>query len=242
MDEKKQNKEKEIDIVEMLFYFLRHWYLFLAAVVITTAIGLSYCRFFVTPQYTSTTKILILPKELALSATSFTTQLAYDCKELIGTREVLEPAIEKCGLNMSYESLRGRVSVANITNTRVLSITVTHPSPEIAQQLANAIRETAAERIKAVTDVEAVNTATEANLPKAPSSPSRRNYAMTSAAIGFLIVLVPLAIRFLLDDSIKTEEDVERHLGLSVLAVIPLADDSGKKKKRNVLTRLFMKR
>ena len=41
------------------------------------------------------------------------------------------------------------------------------------------------------------------------------------AVIGLLIAGGILTVIYILDDSIRTEEDVERYLGLSVIGVVP---------------------
>lgn len=130
------------------------------------------------------------------------------------------------------------MKVENITDTRIISITVEDPSPAMAQQIANSIRETAAQHIKNVTDVEAVNVTEAANFPTEPSSPSVTLWAILSAGLGFLIVFVIQLVRFLSDDTIKSTDDVEKYLGLPTLALIPRGDmgnsrSAKKKKERN---------
>lgn len=231
----------EIDLLGILMFMLRRWYVFLIAMVAALAAGLSICEFAITPQYQSTTKIIVLNKQTSGALTSgdmqVASQLTKDYQELILSRDVLETVIADCGLTESYEQLRSRVDVVNITDTRILSITVEDPSPAMAQTLADDIRETAANHIRRVTDVEAVNVTEGANLPTERSSPSRRNWALISLGAGFLVVFVVQLIRFLADDSIKSSEDIEKYLGLSTLAMVPKADGgqnsrSSKKKKK----------
>ena len=52
--------------------------------------------------------------------------------------------------------------------------------------------------------------------------------------LGFVIAIAVIIIRFMLDDTIKAQEDVEKYLGLSVLGLIPELEttDSKKKKKK----------
>lgn len=238
-EEKKQDNAAEIDIVEMLSFFLQRWYAFLLAAVVAAVLGLSYCYFFITPQYQSTTEIYILPKngggEVTTSTITLSSQLAKDYESLIRTRYVLEKVIAECDLDMSYEALKSKISVENKTETRIITITVENPSPELAQKIAITVEEVAAEHIKSVTDVEAVNVADPANFPTTTSSPSYARWGVISAAVGFLLVLVVLVIRFLMDDTIKTEDEIEKYLDISVLAVIPLEvkpQEAQKKKKK----------
>lgn len=215
----------EINVVDMALYMLRRWYLFAAAVLMTTAAGMAVCLLVITPKYESTTKIIILSPQnsgsLTYSDMQLASQLTKDYEELIVSRDVLESVIRECALEDDYEDLLDRVTVENMTDTRILSITVEDPSPAMAQRIAESIRETAAEHIRNVTDVEAVNVAEAANLPAKPASPSKLIWAVISAAAGFLIVFVILTVHFLSDDTIGSSEDVEKYLGLSTLALIP---------------------
>lgn len=231
------NEVMEIDLLEILMYYLRRWYLFLIVGTVTLVAGVAICLFVITPQYKSTTKIIILNQNnngsLTYSDMQLASQLTKDYEELIGSRDVLEQVIRECGLSDSYSSLKGRTSIKNVSDTRIIAITVEDPSPSNAQMIANSIRETAAEHIRAVTDVEAVNIVEVANFPTDQSSPSLKKWAVISLGAGILIVLVILTIRFLADDTIKSSEGVEKYLGISTLALIPKMEaDTGKKKSR----------
>lgn len=218
----------EIDVVEILRFMLRRWYAFAFTALGTLLAGMLICRFLITPQYESTTKVIILSQQnrgsLTYSDMQLASQLTKDYNNLIVSRSVLESVIASCSLEDDYEELLDRVKVENITDTRIISITVEDPSPIMAQRIADNIRDTAAAHIKNVTDVEAVNMTEAANLPSEPSSPSMPLWAVLSAGLGFLIVFVIQLVRFLSDDTIKSTGDVEKYLGLPTLALIPRGD------------------
>jgi hypothetical protein len=104
-------------------------------------------------------------------------------------------------------------------------------SPELAQQLANEIREVSAKQIVDVMGVQAVNVVDEANLPTTPSSPNMRNTAIIGFAWGALIAIVLILFKYLMDDSVKSPDDVEAYLGLTVLASIPYHDQTESEKR-----------
>ena len=146
---------------------------------------------------------------------------------------MLETVIEECSLEDDYEQLLARVSVENAADTRIVYITVKDPSPIRAQEIADSIREIASEHIKEVTDVEAVNVVDTANLPENPSEPSVKKWTLLGAALGLVLCAAVIVVRYMLDDTIKSAEDVENYLGLSTLALIPLLQgESGEKKKK----------
>ena len=243
MNENKKNQQQdgevEINLAELIPY-LFHWLWLIAIVgILTAAIGFAISAFVLTPKYQSTTKVYILNKSndkdtVTVSDTQLATYLTKDFKELIKSRTVLETVVNECNLKETAEALNGKISVGNTQDTRIISISVKDENPERAQYIANAVREVAAIHLREVMDLEAVNVVEEANLPKQPVEPSKRKFTLIGFLIGAVITIAILIIRYYLDDSIKTSEDVERYLGMTTLATIPMFDgtESDKKKRK----------
>ena len=230
VNQNQNNEEIEIDLMELLGVLLSKWWLIILVTMATAIVGFCVSAFLMTPKYQSTTDIYILNTsdgdKMTTSDTTLATQLTSDYKELIVCRYVLETVIEQLNLPDTYGSLKNRVSVSNASNTRIIYITVTDPSPYTAQAIANAIREVASVHIQNVIAVQAVNVVDEANLPTSPSEPSVMKFTVLGAGAGFVLVCGILLVIFLLDDTIKTTEDVEKYLGLSTLAMIPVIQDA----------------
>ena len=233
-----EDDEIEIDLGEVFFLLLsRVWFILICGILAGVA-GYLISTFVITDLYQSTTKVYILNKDsgsgsLTTSDLQIGTQLTKDYVEMITSRSVLEKVIADNSLtDETYGSLAKKTSVKTANDTRIISITVTDPSPLKAQYLADEIRKVAAERIEEVMNIEAVNTVDEANLPTSPSSPN----VMKWAAIGFLLGAFACAgliiVRYMLDDTIKTSEDVEKYLGMSTLGMIPVAKEEEKHKSR----------
>lgn len=238
----------EIDLNEIFGVLWNKAWLVLLCGIIAGVIGFCYSFFMIIPQYQSTTKVYILSKQNGNSITytdlQMGTQLTKDYKVLITSRDVLEEVIVHCELDEKYKSLAERVTVENISDTRIIAITVEDSEPSMAQTLANEIRDVAAEHIKDVMDIEAVNVAEEANLPENPSSPSVGKWTVLSLMAGICLCAGIILFRFLLDDTVKTSEDVERYLGLSTLAMIPIMEDEvtvSKKRKNGKQRRYYDK-
>lgn len=228
----------EIDLREVFGLLLHYIWLILICAVVAGTAGLLVSKFAIDETFESNTKIVVLSKQnndtITYNDMQLNSQLTKDYVELIKSRYVLETVMETCGVSEeeTYEGFAGRVEVENLTNTRIISITVTDKDPQMAKQLADEIRTVASKRIKEVLDLEAVNVVDEANLPTEKSGPSVKMWTLAGGLLGAFLCIAILLVRYLLDDTIKTSDDVERYLGLSTLAMIPVKDEELKKKTK----------
>ena len=166
-----------------------------------------------------------------------------DYMELIKSRSVMEQVISQLQLDMSVDKLSGEITVSNTADTRILSISVENESPKLAKEIADAVRESASVQITQITDADAVNMVEEGNLPKDPTSPNTMKNAMLGGILGIFLALGAIVLIYILDDTIKTPDDVERYLGLTVLTSIPIASGTpASKKVRGLSARKYTKR
>lgn len=235
----RENQEIEIDLLELLHILFGRIGLILNVGLLAAIVCFIISKFVLTPVYESTTKIYILNKTESSSVTysdvQMGTQLTKDYAELIGSRYVLEEVIQKLGLeDMTYNSLLGTVSVNTPTDTRIVSITVENTDPVQAMRIANCIREVAGEHIQNVMDIEAVNVVETANMPTRKAGPPVFRWTIIGGLIGLMLTCAMILVQYLMDDTVKSSEDVEKYLGLSTLALIPLIEDAENGKKQKV--------
>ena len=238
MENHRDNNIVEIDLLEIISILLNRFWVSFGAALLAAAAGFMISKFVLTPTFESTTKIYILNKSenttVTYSDVQMGTQLTKDYAELINSRYVLETVIGQLSLpEMEYKDLLKKVSVHTPTDTRIVSITVTDYDPQQAQNIANCIREVAGEHIQNVMDIEAVNVVEEANLPTVKAGPSVVKWTAVGGILGVFLVCAVILIHYLLDDSIKSSEDVEKYLGLSTLALIPITQSVNDDKQRN---------
>ena len=238
METNKSTDEIEINLGEIFALLLHKVWIIILAAVVCGAVGFLYSYFLITPQYQSTTKVYILNKQNSTSVTysdvQLSTTLSKDYEQLVTSRYVIEGVIKELKLADTYEQLVTRVSASNATDTRIIAITVTDSDPAQAQKIANAVRDLAAEHIREVMEIEAVNVVDEANYPEEAISTSYIKKTMIGVIAGMVISSIIIVIHHLLDDTIKTSDDIERYLGLSTLALIPVDEEqtNNQKKKR----------
>ena len=236
----------EIDMGEIIGILIHRLWLILLVAIGCAIAGFAFSKFVLPEEFKSTTKIYVLDKDSADSSNIYTdlqvgSQLTKDYAELITSRYVLESVIDTLGISdrYDYDDFIEKVSVNTPADTRIVAITVTDTDPYTAQTIANYVREVSAKHIENVMDIDAVNVVEVANLPTEKSSPNCFLWTAGGFAIGAVLVAALLIIHFLVDDTVKTSEDVEKYLGISALGIIPfdenVTQDIGSQnfKKRN---------
>lgn len=216
--------DDEIDLIDLGIEFLRYWWLLAIGLIAGCIIAAVYTLVFVTPQYDATSTIYIFSKSTSISSLAdvqIGTQLTADFQMLATTREVMEPVSQTLGIDYDYEHMKRIVVVSNPTGTHMLKIKVTDPDPERAALISNTLADALRDQIAEIMNTDRPTMAERAVTPKKPSSPSVKKNILIGGLAFLAVAMAYVVIRFLLDDTIKTEEDVEKYLGLNVLAQIP---------------------
>ena len=230
------NDEIEIDLGEVFHLVISKLGVIILSGILLGVLSIIGTMLFITPKYESTTKIMVLNKQDNNTLTSAdmqtSTQLTKDYAELIQSRTVLEGVIAQLNLDMTYKEMLNQVSVETSSDSRIVSISVTDEDPYTASEIANAVRDMAADHIQSVMDIEAVNVVDTANIPNEKASPSLAKNGVIGGLLGVIIAMAAVIIIYLTNDTIKVEEDVERYLGLSVLGSIPFSEKESRSKKK----------
>lgn len=220
----REDNEIEIDLRELFGVIIKHIVLIIASAIIGALIFGVVSIYLLTPQYTSTSKIYIMTNTssmLSLSDLQVGSSLANDYEELIKSRPVVETVAENLNLNMSYSELLACIGITNPTNTRIIRITATYPDPVVAMHIADEFAEVSKEQISEIMNVEEPTMVEHAVAAQSQSSPNNMRNILIGFLLGALLSIGYVLIRYILDDTVKSMEDVERYLNLNVLAAIP---------------------
>ena len=231
-----ENDEMEIDLLALLLAMKKKLGIILLAGIIGFGVMFLYTRYLVTPLYSATAMMYVLPDNSSngynstLSDMQVGQQLTNDYASMIKSRTFMEEVIKKLKLDMDYKELLEYVSVSSPSDSRILQITVNNPDPKTAMDIANEVAEVAEDKLADITSMQATKIYEWAEMPTEPSSPSFKKNCALGALAGIVLAMAVIAFIFIMDDTIKTEEDVEKYLNMTTLAVIPY---SSKKSKRN---------
>lgn len=243
MDTVRANDEIEIDIKE-LFYVIRSKIviIILAGIIGATIAGL-WSSFCIKPLYTTSTKLYIVSKtsiSTTISDLQLGTQLTKDYMVLVKSRPVVEQIIENLGLEMSYEGLVGAVSLENEPDTRILTIKITNPDPYLAKQIVDEFAKVSSTQISKIMDVQKPSIVEEGNVERVPSSPNVKKNIMLGGLIAMFLLAGIAVVIYLLDDTIKNADDVEKYLDLNTLGMIPV-EEGGLKDTKKIRKKRFKK-
>ena len=235
--QEQQRDEMEIDLMELFSVVWHNLLLIIEIGLCVGALAFLFSSLLVPKQYVSTTKVYILNRQsdsvnVTYSDLQSGATLTKDYKELIKSLPVMEKVVAQLNLDISPEKLADKITVDSPADTRIIEISVSDTDPYMANAMANAVRIAASAQISQVMDIEAVNIVQKASYPDHASSPSVMKNTMLGCILGAILTIAVLFVLYLLDDTIKTPDDVEKVLGMSVLGTIPiLKGEEGKKKK-----------
>ncbi len=220
--------ETEIKLSEIFYLLLNKLWIIISVAILFGLLAFSYIQLFITPLYTTSASIYVDRESSDSSSASngltITTNIAKDYPYIIKSDKVLGQVVKNLGLNTTSDALSKLVNISfPETNTRVMVISVSYRHPQIAANIANNIVEVASEvlpQYSAYTQIKIVPI-DPAGVPSSPSSPHTFRNTLISAFIGAVLAALVIIIIYLLNDKLKSVDDVEKYLGLSVLGVIP---------------------
>lgn len=234
--------EIEIDLAELFFALKQRFLLIVLMALLGGAFGFLFSKVVLTPTYTSTSIVFIMSKDTTLSSLAdlqIGSQLTNDYSVLIKSRTVMENTIERLGLDMDYLELRSRVEVENPSDTRLLNISVTDPDRMMAKAITDEVANAASDYIAEIMEQAPPKIIEQGEVPLYETSPNTKVNTVLGALVGAMIVMGFAVLSVVLNDTVRTEDDVERTIGVSVLATIPVTsglpedhEDKKRKKKR----------
>lgn len=239
MEEQRKDDEIEIDLGEIFHLLLRKIWVIIACFVVGAVLFGGITKLFITPQYEASSMIYILGKTTSISSAmdlQLSQQLTVDFETLAKSRPVINSVIKSLDLDTTYEDMIETITVENPADTSILKMVATNPDPKLARDIANELADATARQVSSVMVTDKPSTVEEAVTPKKPSSPNTLKNTAIGAVLFAVLAAAFLIITHLMDDTIKTEEDVRKYLNLNTLAAVPFesGDRQPKRKKKKV--------
>lgn len=228
----KRIDDAEIDLLEIAHVLWQKIWAIILCFVVGAVLAGGYTKMMITPQYTATSMIYILGQTTSISSITelqVSSALTADFTIMAKSRAVINGVIKEMNLDMSYDELKSSVNVSNPTDSHILQIEVTNPDPKMAKDISNAMANAVADNVASVMVTDKPSIAEKAVTPKSPSSPNLMKNTAMGGLVGAVIAMGILIVRYLMDDTIKTEEDVRKYLQINTLAAVSLEKKRRKK-------------
>lgn len=148
--------------------------------------------------------------------------------ELFKADIIIERSIATTGITEEIEDIRAKVKIINSTQPNVIEIIVANEDQEIAISLANAIKDYGISFVSNAMDLISITLVGDAaisgsilEIEKPVNIPLN---TIIAGALGILLSVFFIFIKYALYPKISSEEDIKRFLGYKVLLAIPNND------------------
>ncbi|UOQ45690.1 Wzz/FepE/Etk N-terminal domain-containing protein [Halobacillus salinarum] len=220
--------EETISLKEIGQVLKKRWLMIASLAIGALVIAALVSYFVLTPTYQASSQFIVNTKQNQ-SDSQFDVNDIRTNVELINTYNViikspaiLEEVVQEADLAVGADTLSQKLQVSSEQDSQVVTVTVTDTSQETAAVIANSVVEVFKDKVPKYMNVDNVTTLSDAEIASNPSPVSPKPYLnMAIALVVGLMVGVGLAFLLeYLDNTIKTEDELEQKIGLPVLGSI----------------------
>ncbi|MCI9087457.1 MAG: polysaccharide biosynthesis tyrosine autokinase [Clostridia bacterium] len=223
MDKKEKNslkrlsnvlKKNSLKIVLILFLFI--------------LCGYFYSYNMVVPKYKSISTMLLTSDNVNKDTDSLTQNDINLNKNLIGTygrilksSSVLNKVIERLNLDMEEEELYRNIEIEEVKDTQIIEIGVIHEDPAEAQKIAGTLNDVFIQEIREFYKIDNISIVDQASYETEPYNIHHMIDILMFFGAGLVACTIMISIIYVLDTTIKIEQDIEEYVGLNVVGVVP---------------------
>ena len=219
--------EETIDLREYFGIIKKRFWIIALITTIAIVVSGAISFFVLTPVYEAKSTLIVNTEKneetqmITGDQFNVTQKLAVTYGEIIKSRSVLDDVIKNLKLDDKYEDLAKNVTVSPVKDTQIISISDQDTNKEKARDIANEIPKVFKKEAKRITKANDIQVIDKAILPQNPIKPNKMMNMAIAAVLGAMIGLFVVFLIEYLDNKLKTPQDIEKYLGLSVLGVVP---------------------
>ena len=221
--------EETIELRELLEILLKRKLLIILMTVLCTVAGGVYSVFLITPMYNAETTMMVngaknmtdIASSLDIGSINLSQKLVVTYGEIVKSRIVLEQTIDSLKLDMTYGQLLGKTTAQQVGGTEILKIAVQDEDPAQAAVIANKISDVFVKEVMRILKVNNVETIDKAIPIEKPVNVKTALNTAIAMILGLMMGVFTAFVLEYMDNTIKTENDVQKHLDLPVLGLIP---------------------
>ncbi len=222
-----EEKEIEIDILQLLNAILSRIGMITAVTVMCGAFAFAFSKFAMTPMYTANTTMYVnsqttvMSESININEINASTMMADVFVELLCSKTIMNEVIKQTKLDYTTEELASMITANSVQETPIMIVSVTTPNPKESVVIANAILDIAPEKMIDFMDGGSVRIVDRPDEPTVPSSPNIPKNTIIGLLLGFMLSAGIVILIEMLDSRIKDEEQIRNLFDLPVLGSIP---------------------
>ncbi len=222
----------EIDLREILQIIKKYLAVIIIIPIIFAAVGAAVSIFLIDPIYESSTTLIIMQdkeaqEQISKSDVDLSKSLIYTYAEMAKSNTVLE----NTAIALNQDKLNQKdITVSPVKDTQILKVAVQDKDATLARDIANTLVEQFTEEIQRITKTDNVSVVDYARIPNKPVKPSIILNTVIAGILGLMIIILVVFLKEYLDNTIKTEKDIEKLLGISIIGAVPNFSQGGKKR------------
>ena len=225
-----EQEYETIDLREIIFLLRNNAISIVASALVCALLGFLVTTFLITPQYEASATMIVNSQQNQ-SAANITNDMITTAKNLVTTYgivvksdTVLQQVIDQLNLDMTYEELQSKVAISAVDSTQVMRIAVQDANPAQAKAIVGKIVEIAPEIVRAAVESGSVKVISDARVGDEPVSPNKMMNTAIAGLLGLALSVGAIFVKEMLNNTFKNDDDIQRHLGFTVLGVIPYVD------------------
>lgn len=227
----------EIDVKELLKFFISKIKIIILCTFIFAIIGVIYVNFIIVPKYHSSTTLILVSNDNSQNSTMLQSEVTLNknlvatYSEIVKSRTVLTKVIDELHLDTDVANLSNQITVTSVENTEIIKIEVSDESAEKARKIAETTAEVFKDEVQKIYNLTNVSVVDKAYLAEKPYNinPIKQLTIFTGAGIvagAFILFLI-----FYFDTSIKSSEEIEEKLSLPVVGKVVLVETKRGRRK-----------
>lgn len=229
--------QQELALNEIFFSLKKQWKWIAVSTVAGALLAFVLSAFILPKKYTSSLDLYVNNAERAVGNVNIndinaSQKLVNTYIVILKNRQILEQVADNVG-GITYKELANSITMSSVEQTEVLRISAETGDPQLSAAICNELAALAPGVLEQVVKAGSVEVIGKAQAAKAPSSPNTKRNTLLGAVLLLVLSCGTTILVYLLDNTVKGEEDIQQRLDLPVLGEIPSFTPGTKEVRRH---------
>ncbi len=255
MNERIDDREYEIDLLELVRMLWDHKWIILATALLTSILALCVAAFYLPEKFEAYTTMYVKNgnsdvinedgaiklTDLNASKSLVTTHIAVlksntvmkEVSKRLTAKYMREGTLENYEKLIEPERIEKSFTMSAVDDTEVLKISAKTTSPEVTADICNTIADIAPDFLIRVVGAGSVEVIDRAEPDYEPSEPNVKKVTVLGGLLGFMAAAGVLVILYLLDNSVKSIDELTKKFDKAIIGeVYNFSQEKGEKRKK----------